>query len=93
MPPSTQTPLHVVPGSRGVPEVVTQRRTAALAPCLEGIAIADEAIAAAERIQMAAAAGSRHAVINEANRLAYRAIACREELRRLAGAVDGGKAA
>jgi len=80
--------FRVLEGSRGVPEQVTQRRTTALAPCLEGIALADEAIATAERILLAAAAGSRQAVINEAGRLAYRATDIRAELRRMAGAIE-----
>jgi hypothetical protein len=80
--------LTLLRGSRGIPETVSMRTTTALAPCLEGIALADDAIAAAERIVLAAAAGSRQAVVNEAGRLAYRAADCRTELRRMAGAID-----
>lgn len=80
--------LSLVVGRRGVPARVQMRQTAALAPCLEGIALADEAIAAAERIVLAAAAGSRQAVINEAGRLAHRAGDSRVELRRMAGAIE-----
>lgn len=80
--------LTVLRGSRGRPETVALRTTSALAPCLEGIALADEAIATAERIVLAAAAGSRQAVINEAGRLAVRAADARLELRRMAGAIE-----
>lgn len=80
--------FRLLEGRRGVPERVTQRRTSALAPCLEGIALADEAIASAERIVLAAAAGSRQAVVNEAGRLAMRATDARTELRRMAGAIE-----
>lgn len=80
--------LHVVRGSRGVPETVTLRRTDALAPCLEGIAACDEAIAAAERIVMAAMADAPMAVVGQAQRMAVRLIGSRNELRRMAGLVE-----
>lgn len=85
--------LTLVRGSRGVPEQVQIRRTDALAPCLEGIAACDAAIAAAQRITIALANGSSYAVQHEANRLRKQADACRAELRRMAGAIDGGQAA
>lgn len=85
--------LTVLRGSRGVPERVTQRRTDALAPCLEGIAICDEAIASSERIAIALANRAPYAVQHEANRLRGVAERCRTELRRMAGVLDGGRAA
>lgn len=76
--------LRLVAASEGIrddAERVIVPTTDALAPWMELVAIADEAIAAANRIVMAAAAGSRSLVINEAGRLAHRAQACREEAR------------
>lgn len=76
------------PGTRGDSERVSQVVPDALAPWLEVIAIADDVIAAAERIAMAAAAGSRAAVLNEANRLAYRVTGCRREARERITAIE-----
>jgi hypothetical protein len=50
-------------------------------------------IGAACRLHMAAAAGSRAAVVNEAGRLGHRAQVSREEFRRLAATIDGPGAA
>ncbi|MES2210945.1 MAG: hypothetical protein V4515_12305 [Chloroflexota bacterium] len=93
-------PSRAVPGrlrgSRGVPTRVVLEVNDALAPCIEGVAFVDEVVAAVNRIVMAAAAGSRQAVVNEAGKLGHRAIAERAEFRRLAAAIegpDGGRAA
>lgn len=83
-------------GSRGVPERIVLDVTDALAPCIEGVAFAQDVVASVERIVMAAAAGSRQAVVNEANRLGYRAVAERNEFHKLARDIedpDGGRAA
>lgn len=85
---AVRAPLRVLAGSRGRPEQVTLRRTDALAAPLEGIALADEALAAAERMHMAGAAEAYGAVLNEAGRLACRAHSYRAEFRRLAGLLD-----
>ena len=75
-------------GSRGVPERIVIDVTAALAPCIEGVAFAQDVVAAVERIVMAAAAGSRMGTVNEAQRLGHQAMAARQEFRRLAGAIE-----
>lgn len=83
-------------GSRGRPQRVVLDVTDALAPCIEGVAFAQDVIAGVERIVMAAAAGSRHAVVNEAGRLGHRAIAERDAFRRMAAEIEdpnGGSAA
>lgn len=72
-----------------MPTRVLLDMTDALAPCLEGVALADEVAAGVARITSAAMAGSRHAVVNEANRLGHRALAYRAEFRRLAADIDG----
>lgn len=86
------TPLDrpaAVPGRRGVATRVVLDVNDALAPCVEGIALCDDAVAIANRIVMAAAAGSRQSVVNEAGRLGNRAIAYRAEFRRMAGWIEG----
>ncbi len=83
-------------GQRGVPTRVVLDMTDALAPCIEGIALTDDVTAGVARITTAAMAGSRMAVLNEAQRLGYRALAYRAEFRRLAAEIegpDGGEAA
>ena len=86
--------LAVIPGSRGRPARVTLRATTALAAPMEGIALTDEVLASCDRITMAAAAGSRMAVVSEAGRLHTVATAARVEFRRLAGeVVPDGRAA
>ena len=80
-------------GSRGRPTRVVLEVNDALAPCIEGIAFALDVIAGVERIVMAAAAGSRQAVVNEAGRLGHRAIAERAEFRRLAAEIEGPETA
>lgn len=77
-----------VANGRGHAVTVTLRRTTALAPLLEGISLADEAIASADRIYNAALAGNRQLVVNEAGRLTVRARAARSELRRMAALVE-----
>lgn len=64
------------------------RRTTAIAPLLEGIALADDVLVGAERIQVAAATGNRALVVNEAGRLGLRASAARAEFRRMAGELE-----
>ncbi len=78
----------VVGGRRGIPTRIALDMNDALAPCLEGIALADTVAAAVTRIAMAATAGSRMAVLNEANRLGHRALAARAEFRRLAAFIE-----
>lgn len=90
--------LSTAPTPIAAPRAVSGRRSDvvrvslaihdALAPCLEGIALTDDVEAGITRIRMAAAAGSRMAVINEANRLGFRALAARAELRRLAQDIE-----
>jgi hypothetical protein len=75
-------------GSRGRAATITMRRSTAIAPLLEGIALAEDVIAGTERIQIAAAAGACALVVNEAGRLGYRATTARAELRRIAGDWD-----
>lgn len=80
--------LAASPGTRRDAERISQVVPDALAPCVEGIAMADEAIAASERIVMAALADAPMAVVHEAQRMATRLVSCREELRRLAGLIE-----
>jgi len=90
--PSRAVPRRLA-GSRGVPVRVVLEVNDALAPCIEGVAFAQDVIAGVERIVMAAAAGSRQAVVNEAARLGHRAIAERNEFRRLAAEIEGPETA
>lgn len=83
-----QRPLRVLTGGRRGPAQVTQRTTDALAPILEGIALADEAIASAERIYMALGADRPDIALQEAGRLSVRAGLARCELRTMAGAIE-----
>lgn len=85
--------LTLLRGSRGVPETVTMRTTTALAPCLEGIALADEVLAGCNRVALALANGSDRLALAEIGRLGRRAGCARNELRRLAGVVDPRRAA
>jgi hypothetical protein len=82
-------PLTVIPGGRGVPELITQRRTVALAAPLEGMAFADEVGSIADRLLMAIACGSLNAAANEAGRLGHLAGAARQEFSRMAGDIEG----
>lgn len=75
-------------GSRGIPERVVLDVTDALAPCIEAVALCDDMVAGVARITAAAMAGSRMAVMNEANRLGYRALRFRSEFRRMAAAIE-----
>jgi hypothetical protein len=93
--------LRLVSG-RGVPELVTLRRTTALEAPLEGLALAQESGAAARRLLllcdslMASVEDARLARIrSEGRRLLDRSRMAEPEFRRLAGLVDGpdGKAA
>lgn len=86
-------PSARVVGRRGVPTRVLLDVNDALAPCVEGIAFAQDVAAGVERIVMAAAAGSRQAVVNEAGRLGHRAAAERAEFRRLAADIEGPEGA
>lgn len=88
-------PLRLVSG-RGVPELVTLRRTTALEAPLEGLALAQESGAAARRLLlladslMAQVADARLARIHaEGRRLLDRSAAAEPEFRRLAGLIDG----
>lgn len=83
-PGALQTPSE----GRGHPRLVTLRRTTALASVMEGIALADEVIAGAERIVTAAAAGSRQHLANEAGRLGYRANGYRSRFRAMAAELE-----
>ena len=90
--PSRAVPRRLA-GSRGVPVRIVLEVNDALAPCIEGVAFADTVVAAVNRIVMAAAAGSRQAVVNEAGKLGHRAIAVRSEMRKLAAEIEGPDAA
>lgn len=79
----------VLGGRRGIPTRIALDMTEALAPCIEGVALTDDVAAGVARIVTAATAGSRHAVINEANRLGHRALAYRAEFRRMAAFIEG----
>ncbi|HET7128943.1 MAG TPA: hypothetical protein VFJ93_07705 [Gaiellaceae bacterium] len=87
-PPTASRPSRAVSRGRGRPETVTIRKTALLAGLIEGMALADEAMTAANDIQHAAAIGSRPLVVNLAGRLGHRATKARDEFRRLAGEVE-----
>lgn len=92
MPLNTATALSVVSrrpqGGRGVPSLVTMRKTTYIAGLMEGIALADEVLDGAERIQTAAALGSRQVIANEAGRLGVKASAAKAEFHRLAEGFD-----
>lgn len=75
-------------GIRDDAERIVITTTDALAPWLECQSLADDIVATAERIVTAAFRGSRAAVINEANRLAYRAAVSREEARERIGLIE-----
>lgn len=94
--PTLLRPSRAVLGRRGVPERIVLNVSDALAPCLEGVALADSVLSGVQRIALAAAAGSRMAVCNEANRLGHRATRARAELRAMAEFIEdpgGGDAA
>lgn len=76
-------------GRRGIPTRIALDMTDALAPCIEGVALTDDIAAGVARITTAAMAGSRHAVLNEAQRLGYRALRYRAEFRRMAAYIEG----
>ena len=80
-------------GSRGRPARIIQRTSAALAPCLEGIALADEVLAGCDRATLAIANGAERLALNEIGRMGHRATRARIELRRMAGVVDPRRAA
>lgn len=67
---------------------MTVRRTVYVEGLAEGMALAGEVIEGADRIQTAAATGSRQMVVHEAGRLGVKATAAMVELRRLAAGVD-----
>jgi hypothetical protein len=83
-PPTRTARPRAVSVGRGRPETVTIRRSTLMAGLLEGMALADEARIAAERIHTAAALGNRSLVLNEAGRLGHRAQRARDEFRRMA---------
>lgn len=86
---ATVTPaLRVVEGGRGHPDRVEQRLSDALAPVMEGQALAADAIAACERISVAVSCGALMAALHEAGRLSVRAVAARDELRAMAEALE-----
>jgi hypothetical protein len=76
-------------GSRGIPSRIALDITDALAPGMEGIALTHEVDASITRIGLACIAGSRHAVMNEANRLGLRVQIARAELQRLNAEIEG----
>lgn len=79
---------HLVVLDGGRPDRVEQRLSDALAPVLEGQALAADAIAACERISAAVSCGAPMAALHEAGRLSARAMAARDELRAMAGALE-----
>lgn len=87
--PTLLRPSRAVLGRRGVATRVILDMNDALAPTVEGVALCDEVASGVARITTAAMAGSRHAVINEANRLGHRALQYRHEFRSLAEAIEG----
>lgn len=87
--PTARKPLRAVSGRRADAERVAIAVNDALAPCVEGQALIADVEAGVLRITTAAMAGSRTAVVNEANRLAFRAGEYRQEFRRLAEAIEG----
>lgn len=76
---------------RGRPETITLRTTAALAPILTGMALAQEVLASAATIQTAAAVGSRQLVAHQAGRLGHHATAALAEFRAFAAQVEPRK--
>lgn len=87
--PARSAPRRPVSRGRGRPDVVTIRRTTLIAGLLEGMAIAQDAVGAAERIQTYAAAGvPRLVIVNEAGRLGHRGTVAMAELRRLVADVE-----
>lgn len=84
---TTQT-LARTNGGRGRAATVTMRRTSAIAPLIEAQVLCAEVIDGAERIQLAAAVGSRQVIANEAGRLGFKATAALGEFRRLAGELE-----
>lgn len=79
----------VLGGRRGIATRVLLDMNDALAPITEGVALCDDVLARVARITNAAMAGSRMAVVNEANRLGHRAQGYRERFRRMAGEIEG----
>jgi hypothetical protein len=64
------------------------RATVLVAAVVEGVALCDEVMAGATRLQTLAATGERAQLSNEAGRLGFRAFTARREFRRLASLVD-----
>ncbi len=73
---------------RGRPVLVTIRKTTLIGGLLEGMALAQETLSAAEQIQIAAATGNRSLVTHLAGRLGYRATKANAEFRRLVQEVE-----
>lgn len=90
-----QRTLQLIEGGRGRPPAVKQSRADALAPVLEAIAICDDAVTTASRIHDAVLALDIPSALalHLAAGLAQRAGRSREEMRRLAGLLDGDPAA
>jgi hypothetical protein len=80
-------------GRRGIPDRIALDISDALAPGIEGIALTHEVDASIARIGLAVIQGSRHAVMNEANRLGLRVQIARAELQRLNAEIEGPDAA
>ena len=80
--------LSVLPGGLNQPTTVTVEQRVWDEVVAEGLSLVADVVASVSRMQYAAAAGSRHAVVNEANRLGSLAIACRKEIERLTGPED-----
>jgi hypothetical protein len=78
-----------LPRRRGEAQRIVIRKDDALAPGMEGIALTHEVDASIARIGLACIAGSRHAVMNEANRLGLRVQIARAELQRLNAEIEG----
>ena len=76
-------------GRRGIPTRIALDVTDALAPCVEGQALCMEVDAGVRRLTTAAMAGSRLAVISEAQRLGFRAARYRAEFGRMARDIEG----
>lgn len=80
---------RAIPGVRSDSQRVVLLVNDALAPTVEGQALCDDIAAGVAQITTAAMAGSRHAVLNEAQRLGYRALRYRAEFRRMAADIEG----
>ena len=80
---------RAVPGVRSDSARIVLPVNDALAPCVEGQALCMEVDAGVRRLTTAAMAGSRLAVISEAQRLGFRAARYRAEFARMAREIEG----